>query len=92
MNTYHEGMLSSLDLAGLFYSSNTPEEKNRAVHEYLSTLTEEEIRMVIMALISAVAAYMDLVGRQGDKTVHETIEWFRTQIMEGHYNGGIQGV
>ena len=92
MNPYHEGMLSALDLTWLYFSHETPLEKTKAIGQYMSTLGEAEIRATILALISASVAHMDALARQEDKTVHETIEWFREKIMEGGSNGGIQGV
>ena len=89
MNLNHEGMLSALDLTWLYVNYDIPHEKAKAIGEYLHTLGNDEIKATIMALISASVAHMDLLARQEDKTIFETIEWFRINIMEDGNNGRI---
>ena len=89
MNAYQEGMLSTLDLAWLHFSNNTPQEKLNAIGQYLSTLKDEEVQATVLALISAVVSHMELVARSEDMTVHETIEYFREKVMEGSGSGNV---
>ena len=86
MNAYQEGMLSTLDLAWLHFSNNTPQEKLNAIGQYLSTLKDEEVQATVIALISAVVSHMEHLARSENKTVHETIEYFRGKIMEDSGN------